>query len=63
MADRKKAYKIPEAAALYGVSPDTIKRAIAAGKLRAKRSGPSGGGHHLIGDAALEEWFEGLVDA
>lgn len=51
------------AAALASVSVDTIKRAINSGKLRAKRTGPNGGGPYLISRKALEEWFEGLEDA
>lgn len=58
-----KAYKIPSAAEAYGVSQATIKRAIAKGTLRAKRSGENGGGHHLISADALEAWFESLADA
>lgn len=52
-----------EAAAACSVSVDTIKRAINKGTLRAKRSGENGGGKYLISVRALEEWFEGLVDA
>lgn len=52
-----------EAAEEMRVSVDTIKRAIAAGKLRAKRTGPNGGGPYLISRAQLEAWFEQLVDA
>lgn len=59
----KAAYKIPEAAKEYGVSVDTIKRHIAKGTLRAKRTGENGGGHHLISAKALEDWFESLADA
>ena len=63
MSERPKAYKIDTAAEAYSVSRDTIKRAIASGKLRAKRSGPNGKGHHLISADALEEWFQALSDA
>ncbi|MBO9524305.1 MAG: excisionase family DNA-binding protein [Nocardioidaceae bacterium] len=52
-----------EAAAEMRVSEKTIERAIASGRLRAKRTGENGGGQYRISRAALEEWFDGLVDA
>lgn len=52
-----------EAAAECRVSEKTIARAINTGKLRAKRTGENGGGKYLISRAALDAWFEGLVDA
>ena len=52
-----------EAASEVRVSSKTIERAVASGRLRAKRTGENGGGKYLISRAALEEWFEGLVDA
>lgn len=52
-----------QAAAMYGVSDDTIITAVKAGKLRAKRTGENGGGRHLFKVAWLDEWADGLVDA
>lgn len=56
-----------EAAEATGVSPDTIRRAIRKGALKAKRSGKNkdgdGVGKFLISRKALEDWFEGLEDA
>lgn len=52
-----------EAAEEVRCSVDTVKRAINAGRLRAKRTGDNGGGKYLISADALREWFEGLVDA
>lgn len=51
-----------EAAEACGVSEDTIRRAKEAGRLKAKKTGPKGG-KELYSIAALEAWFEGLVDA
>lgn len=56
-----------EAARRAGVSLDTIRRAINAGALPAKRTSinedgaPSG--KYLISEEALHQWFNGLVDA
>lgn len=52
-----------EAAKAAGVSLDTIRRAINAGHLRAKRTGPEGGGKYLVSADALRAWFEQLADA
>lgn len=56
-----------EAAKTAGVSPDTITRAINAGKLRAKRTGTNAqgdpAGKYLISREALQDWFEGLASA
>lgn len=56
-----------EAAASCGVSLNTVKRAIAAGHLRAKRSGVNDkgdpAGKYLITPEALREWLDGLADA
>lgn len=52
-----------EAADVMGVSISTIKRAIYVGTLKAKRTGENGGGKYLIRREALDEWFDGLVDA
>lgn len=61
------AYDKREAAEACGVSEDTIKKAIAAGHLRAKRSARDsdgdGVGKYLITRAALEAWLESLADA
>lgn len=51
------------AAQAANVSVDTIRRAINSGKLRAKRTGKDGGGKYLIAASALQDWFDGLVDA
>lgn len=51
-----------EAAERMRVSVETIKRAIYAGTLRAKKTGSGGGGKYLISAADLDAWFEGLVD-
>lgn len=53
------AYDRKEAAALYGVSYDTIRKAIAAGHLRAKKVG----NRYRISAEALRDWFDGLEDA
>lgn len=52
-----------QAAEACNVSVDTIRRAINAGKLRAKRTGDGGGGKYLVSPAALQDWFEQLEDA
>lgn len=60
------AYTKKEAAAVCGVSPDTIVRAVNTGALRAKRSSEKDGkptGKYLITAKALEAWLEGLKDA
>lgn len=63
----KRVYNKAEAAKAYGVSPQTIDRAIRAGRLRAKYSGETKDGEPagrvLIAEAAMDEWFESLVDA
>lgn len=51
-----------QAAEACGVSTDTIARAKAAGKLRAKRTA-SRGGKELYRVADLEAWFDSLEDA
>lgn len=56
------AYTIAEAAALKGVSPDYVRRAIhrtEAPFLRAKKVGKS----YRIAASALEEWWASLPDA
>lgn len=61
------AVKRAEAAAMLGVSEDTIRRAVRAGDLRAKKTGKDkhgvGVGHDLFLVADLQAWFEGLADA
>lgn len=52
-----------EAAKAAGVSLDTVRRAINAGTLRAKRTGAEGGGKYLVSAEALTAWFEQLQDA
>lgn len=56
-------FTLPEAAREMRLSAKTIERAIKSGHLKAKRSGPEGGGKHLISRAALLEWFDSLADA
>jgi len=63
----KIALSTAEAASAVGVSRETIRLAIQSGALRAKRSSTNadgdGQGNYLISIKALEEWFDGLVDA
>lgn len=57
----EQAYTIPEAAAIKGVSPDTIRRAIRATEtpcIKAKKVGTS----YRIAASALEEWWDSLPD-
>lgn len=67
MIETRLAYTREEAALACGVSLDTIKRAINAGRLRAKRSSEDEDGNptgkYLITPAAISEWLEGLTDA
>lgn len=58
-AAERQAYSRQEAAELYGVSFDTIRKAIAVGTLRAKKVG----NRYRISADALAAWFEGLDDA
>ena len=57
--EQREALSRQEAAELYGVSFDTIKRAVNSGHLRAKRVGR----RYRIGRADLRAWFESLPDA
>ena len=70
------AFNRKEAAEACGVSEDTIRRAIATGALRAKRTNGQSKkataekdpdakptGRYLITAKALEEWLEGLEAA
>ena len=57
-AEVRKAFSKDEAAQLYGVSLQTINRAIHAGRLRAKKVGR----YYRISAEALAEWFEGWED-
>lgn len=63
----KLAYTRAEAAEATGLSEDTIKKAIASGALKAKRSGRNEGGDgvgkYVIMTAALNAWLEQLADA
>lgn len=56
-----------EAAEAVGVSEDTIKKSVASGALKAKRSARNddgdGVGKYLISHAALMAWFDALPDA
>lgn len=62
----EKAYTIAEAAALKGVSYDTISRALHAteGNVLAAKNVSSGKRPtYRIAASALEAWFDGLADA
>ena len=61
-ADKRRFLTVKEAAAISGVSADTLHRAIRAGHLHAKKTA-SIGGKTLIRVADLDAWFDGLVDA
>ena len=54
---------LDEAATAVGVSADLLVGAVKIGTLRAKRTGPNGGGRYLFRVSDLEEWYEGLEDA
>jgi excisionase family DNA binding protein len=54
---------LDEASKSCGVSKDTLRGAVAAGKLRAKRTGPNAGGLYLFRVRDLEDWFDGLAAA
>lgn len=56
------AYTREEAAAVCGVSKDTIIRAHNSGALKAKRTGKKGG-NYLYTPAALQAWIDGLPAA
>jgi len=51
-----------QAAEATGVGPDTLRAAVAAGTLRAKRTGERGGGLYLFTPEALSAWLESLAD-
>ena len=56
----RRAFRLREAAAAYGVSTDTIRRAIRSGALAAKRDGRG----YLLHVDALDAWFHThLTDA
>jgi len=63
----KLSYSVAEAAEVTGVSPDTIKRAIRARHLKARRSAVDANGvpagKYLIFHADLIAWLEGLEAA
>lgn len=70
----KLALNTDEAAIATGLSPDTIKKAIRSGALRAKRSGRlekdttrgnagDPAGRYLVTINALQQWLDGLEDA
>lgn len=61
---------LKQAAAVTGVSVDTLTKNINAGHLRAKRSArdkkdgtAKTGGKTLVRVSDLEDWFDGLPDA
>lgn len=53
---------LKQAAAVTGVSADTLAKNIHAGRLRAKKTAATGG-KTLVRLSDLDEWFEGLIDA
>jgi hypothetical protein len=61
------AVSIPAAAEATGVSEKTIRAAINAGHLKAKRQSRNGAGEgvgkYLVKVTDLETWVDGLVDA
>jgi hypothetical protein len=66
MAERL-AYSVDEAAAVVGLSPRTLDRAITAGDLRCKRTAKTKddepAGKKVILRRELEAWLEKLPDA
>ena len=56
-------FELDEAARHMRVSIETLKRAIYAGQLLAKKTGKNGGGKYLIRSTDLDAWFDGLADA
>lgn len=54
---------LAEAAEATGMSPAFLRGAVAEGKLKAKRTGPNGGGHYKFRVSDLEAWFDGLEAA
>lgn len=60
---RHRYFSLEEAAAHMRLSQETIERAIRAQNLKAKKTGPNGGGKYLIREADLDAWFDGRVDA
>lgn len=54
---------IPEAAEKVGLSPETLRKHIRAGQLRAKKSSKATGGKTLVRLADLDAWWEALEDA
>lgn len=52
-----------EVAEAVGLSKAAVSAAIAAGQLRAKRSGPDGQGNYVIRPADVDAWIEGMRDA
>jgi excisionase family DNA binding protein len=51
---------LAEASEATGMSQDYLRGAVANGILRAKRTGPNGGGHYKFRLKDLEDWFDGL---
>jgi molybdopterin-binding protein len=58
---QKRAFRIGEAAELLGVSPDTVRRWIDAGRLPASRDG-DGAGHRSIAGADLAVFAASFAD-
>lgn len=54
---------LAEAAEATGLSTRTLREAVNAGKLKAKRTGEDGTGRFLFRVAHLESWFDALEDA
>lgn len=57
--DTPKAYSREDAARLYGISLDTVRRAINKGDLKAKRVGRV----IRVSEEALAKWWASLEDA
>lgn len=58
-SDAPKAYSREDAARLYGISLDTVRRAINKGDLKAKRVGRV----IRVSEEALAKWWASLEDA
>ncbi len=62
MSDARRYLTLRDAAKVTGVSADTLRKAIHAGKLNAKKTAKTGG-KTLVRPADLDAWFDGLADA
>ncbi|NPC96604.1 hypothetical protein [Nocardioides sp. zg-DK7169] len=57
------ALTLEEAGNAVGLSGDTMRQQVLAGRLRAKRSKAAGRGRVLVSPEALRAWFDALPDA